>query len=308
MPSPTDSPTDTLQDLGLNALEAEVYTFLLQQGEPVTAYRAGKALGKATANVYKAIEALALKGAVTVDDGEPRKCRAVAAEEFLGQLDRRFQESRQRAAEELRDLAPAPAEEGFYRLETVALVFERAAAMLRRAEKIVMVDAFPKTLEEMTPAIREAVDRGVEVRIQAYAASESPEMKISGAEMLVIPRAAQALGFWKSQQLNVVVDGKEALVALVSDDLQQVHQALWTDSLYLACILHAGLGMELTFHKLEAVRRGLEIPTELETILERQRFFYNSDLPGQELLFARHEVQAPGKEGPGKAEPEKDEP
>ena len=66
---------ELLHSLGLNRLEAEVYTFLLEQPEPVTAYRAGRALGRPTANVYKAIEALARKGAVVIDEGSTRLCR-----------------------------------------------------------------------------------------------------------------------------------------------------------------------------------------------------------------------------------------
>lgn len=53
---------ELLRQLGLNQLEAEVYAFLLPN-EPMTAYAIGTALGKPTANVYKAIEHLARLGA-----------------------------------------------------------------------------------------------------------------------------------------------------------------------------------------------------------------------------------------------------
>jgi sugar-specific transcriptional regulator TrmB len=49
---------ELLRQIGLNQLEAEVYAFLLPS-EPMTAYAIGTALGKPTANVYKAIERLA---------------------------------------------------------------------------------------------------------------------------------------------------------------------------------------------------------------------------------------------------------
>ena len=67
--------------MGLNALEAEVYAQLLKES-PLTGYGVAKALGKPAANVYKAIDTLADKGAVIVDEGGTRQCRAVPAQGF----------------------------------------------------------------------------------------------------------------------------------------------------------------------------------------------------------------------------------
>src|SRR6266542_1955367 len=82
-----DRGIEVLREIGLNQLEAEVYTFLLPS-EPVTAYAVGAALGKATANVYKAIERLARLGAVLVEEGASRRCRAVPLKEFLRHTER----------------------------------------------------------------------------------------------------------------------------------------------------------------------------------------------------------------------------
>ncbi len=85
----SDDCIEALVSLGFTALESEIYTFLLQES-PVTGYRVAQALGKPTANTYKAIESLALKGAVIVAEGAQRHCRAVPAQELLNRLDRRF--------------------------------------------------------------------------------------------------------------------------------------------------------------------------------------------------------------------------
>ena len=57
---------ESLKQLGLNNLEAEVYIHLLTN-YPMTAYKVGKGINKPTANVYKAIESLSKKGAVIID-------------------------------------------------------------------------------------------------------------------------------------------------------------------------------------------------------------------------------------------------
>ncbi len=279
------NPRDTLQALGLNRLEAEVYLLLLAQRQPVTAYRIGKALGKATANVYKAIESLLLSGAVTVDSGEPRLCRATAPEEFLGQLERHFKRRQRQAAVELAELTPAPGGERIYPLQSAPLVFERAIAMLDRASSIVVVDAFPKTLEQVRPAIQRAIDRGVEVFVQTYTPVE-----ILGAAVTLAHKWETILSFWHSQQLNVIVDGQEALLALLHEDLLGVHQAVWTDSLYISCILHAGLLREHTLHAIYELRQQQAFPASLDALLDRQLFFHNAQVPGQQLLFSRFGV------------------
>jgi len=65
-----------LADLGFTNLEAEIYAFLLQES-PATGYRIAQAIGKPAANTYKAIQSLEQKGAVIVEAGSSRMCRAI---------------------------------------------------------------------------------------------------------------------------------------------------------------------------------------------------------------------------------------
>ena len=81
----------TLIDLGFTNLEAEIYTFLLQES-PATGYRIAQAIGKPAANTYKTVQSLEKKGALLVDDSEKRLCRAVPADELLNRLERQFSE------------------------------------------------------------------------------------------------------------------------------------------------------------------------------------------------------------------------
>ena len=78
-----------LQTLGFSALEASIYSFLLTEST-ATGYRIAQALGKPVANTYKGIQALQAKGAVLVEDGSTRLCRAVPPDELMGQMERAF--------------------------------------------------------------------------------------------------------------------------------------------------------------------------------------------------------------------------
>ena len=62
----------TLQDLGLNRLEAQVYLATLQCSEPMTAYRISQVVGKPAANVYAAVANLESLGAITIQEGAAR--------------------------------------------------------------------------------------------------------------------------------------------------------------------------------------------------------------------------------------------
>jgi hypothetical protein len=65
---------------------------------------------------------------------------------------------------------------------------------------------------------------------------------------------------WPGQQLTLVADAKESLLALLSRDGKSVRHAFWTDSVYLSCLLHSGLACEIqvaseTFQAPELVRK-----------------------------------------------------
>jgi HTH-type transcriptional regulator, sugar sensing transcriptional regulator len=277
-----DSGLQQLVELGLNELEAQVYLFLLSN-RPMTAYGVARQIGKATANTYKAIESLARRGAVLVEDGENRQCRAVPAREFMAHLERTFSERTRATEATLASLQVETHDERVYKVESVPQLLERARQMIaERAERLITVDAFPKALERIAPSLRNAASRGISVYVQSYA-----PIKIEGAHVIVAPRGREAEAYWNSQQLNLVIDGREALIALLDNEFTQIHQALWSNSLYLSCLLHAGMTSEQTVHRLLEARTARDSTRRINAVLDEHRFFLNSDVPGQIELLAR---------------------
>lgn len=281
-----------LAELGFNELEASVYVFLLGQ-QPMTAYRIARHTGKATANTYKAVESLARRGAVLVEEGENRLCRAVPAHEFLQHVERSFTSLTHRAGQVLSRLGQPDSDERVYKIESVPYLLERCRQMLEhRLEKLAVIDAFPAALDAILPSVKTAVRRKKDVLVQAYRPAE-----IRGAEVVVPLQGAAVELQWGAQQLNVVIDGREALIALLNNELTEVVQAVWTNSLYLACMLQAGFLSEHTIHRLRAVRNAPDAARQSKRILDRHRFFLNTEVPGQrELLarFVRKETDAEG--------------
>ena len=87
---------ELLSEMGLTALEAEIYVYLLQYS-PASGYKIAKGIGRSFPSTYKAVAALQTKGAVLVDDGKSRLSRAVPVDELMSHLERRFRQ-RQAAA------------------------------------------------------------------------------------------------------------------------------------------------------------------------------------------------------------------
>jgi sugar-specific transcriptional regulator TrmB len=241
---------DALTFLGFSEIEALVYCFLLQES-PATGYRVSHAIGKPTANTYKAIAALALRGAIIIDDSESRLCRAVPPSELLDRLNREFDAHRRTAESELAKIRQAAGDDRVYQLTSISQVFERVRAMLDGAKQAVMLDVFPNTLALIAADLQRAAKRGVKLAVRAY-----EPIRIDGVAVVVTDEAARIRAAWPGEQLSVAADGDQFLIALLSKDAQSVHQAIWSNSTFLSCLQYNALHGEIISTEMRLNRRG----------------------------------------------------
>jgi hypothetical protein len=206
-----------------------------------------QSLGKPVANTYKAIESLEKKGAVLVDEGANRVCRAVPPEELLSRLERGFAERRARAARALEWSREGPGDDRVYQMRSREQVMERARQMLERCEEVALVDVFPGPLAELRASIEAAAARGATVAVKVY-----EPIKLAGAEVILTPNAERVLERWPGEWVNVVRDGEEHLLALLDAKGEGVHQAVWSGSAYLSWVYHSAVSSELVLAALEA--------------------------------------------------------
>lgn len=271
-----------LRDIGLNQLEAEVYYLLLSE-EPMTAYKVGKLLKKPTANIYKAVEVLFNRGAVVIEEGKNKLCKAVDPEEFIATRQNEFAAKIKQAASALTHIKSLVTEDKTYSIDSVSLAVEKAKRMIGEAKEIIVIDAFPSALNAVLPELRSAIKRGVKVMVQCYS-----EITIEGADVFVTQDYKDVISYWQSEQLNVVVDGSRSLIALFDKTMTTVYHATWSSNLYLSCVTHAGRICEQTIHKLMAVPDSPNKLQEIENILEAQKFMRHTHVPGLKALFERH--------------------
>ncbi len=174
-----------------------------------------------------------------------------------------------------------------FKIHTVSAVLERAARMLAVAEEVVVLDVFPESLTQLKDELGAVLDRGVTLFLQVY-----KPYRLKGAKVVQCSQAERVLAHWKSEQLNLVVDGRETLLALMNRSLSEVHQAIWSNSLYLSCMMHAGFMREHTFHTIVRQKDRREFPKWLDRIIDEQLFFQSAKIPGQLQLFSETGVDS----------------
>ena len=269
-----DQAVQSLVDMGFTALEAEIYRSLLRLGDG-TGYRVAQSLGKPAANVYKALESLESKGAVVAEDGEKRRYRPVPSGELLAQLERQFARRKERAQLALAKL-PGPRQDiRIYGLSSQEQVLERAREMLRRTQRLALIDSFPEPFDELTDELQAAAARGVHVAAKIYAPRQ-----VEGVRTILEPRHEEIRDRWPGEWLIVMVDGSEMLIAILRPQHGEVLQAIWTESPYLATIFRGAVGSELGFtHLRERIAAGASLD-ELDAAVASTDAFFDPDLPG----------------------------
>ncbi len=113
--------------------------------------------------------------------------------------------------------------------------------MLGRCTWVAVMDLFPSVAGELLPDLEQCAQRGVEVVVKAY---ESVE--VAGARMMIRPRGYEIVEAIPGSLVSLNIDGQEHLLAMLADDGDCVHQAIWTSSTIVAYLLYNGLINEVS--------------------------------------------------------------
>lgn len=265
-----------LLELGFNSLEADIYLTLLR--EPgITGYRVAQLLGKPVPNTYKALDTLAGKGAVVVDDsGRSRSYSALPIGEVIDQMVISLRATRISLEASMRDLGGHPPEEGVFRLQNVPQVYSRAVSILGSAKKSVIVDAYHTPLSRIRTAVEEAASRGVRCLVHAHQA----DTVLEGCEVIESCRT-EIPGEW----LVVLADGREYLIAVISSDEKRVYQAVWSRNPFISPCIYQGYLNKALFYRLILMFGAEEDPAAIRTELYRLWDLFGRNDPGSRALY-----------------------
>ncbi len=270
------------RDIGLTQLEAEIYVFLIQHS-PATGYKISKGIGRSKTNTYKALASLQAKGAILVDDGDARLCRAVPPDELLEQMAHRFQEQRAQVAEAVRELGCSPDDSRVYALQTVDQVYSRCRQMLRGSREVGFLDLFPEPLRQLEDEIRAAVRRGVRLAVQVYEPAD-----VSGVDVILNRSSADLLRRWAVQWLSLFIDGEQHLIAMLASDGDRVYQARWSASPILSWAYFSYADSDFLLSTLAPLLEEDASPDRLRAIYRRWKARYpEGSEPGYRTMVER---------------------
>ena len=247
--------SDALVPFGFTALESEIYVFLLGES-PATGYRVAQGINKPAANTYKAIQTLQSKGAILVEEGSSRFCRAVPIEDLMGRLQKDFEARRVQTVKALKSAGRPQEDERLYHLKSRDQILNRAREMLAEAtsEALIQMPAFG--VHAIEGAIEKAADRGIEVFVLT-----TESIIIEGAEVAVAEDPAGLL--------CVVIDGTQTLAGKISQDEES--DALWTRYPTLAQIHHGALSAEITLANVSGLLAADEKRSRIQKAVDARR-------------------------------------
>lgn len=245
---------DLLVPFGFTNLESEIYLFLLGES-PATGYRVAQAIGKPAANTYKAIQTLQAKGAVLVEHGANRMCRAVAADELLARLQRDFEQQKAAAQRALESVGKQQDDDRIYNLRSREQSLGRVRVMIAGAKSQILLKCAADVLEELRPALEEAIERGVDTALLTPGV-----VAVGNIESAAEPRI--------TTELSLVTDGDQSIAGVLHDGSTE---AIWTRSRFLVNAIHAGLAAEICLAEVSRQLHDDEKKTRIVRTLESLR-------------------------------------
>ena len=242
--TPSPEVVQLLRRLGFSEIEALVYCDLLRHPGS-TGYRVGKSIKRPHANVYQGLVALEARGAVLFEEGETRVYTAVPATELLGHLQQRFESDCRAAETALEEFSvEKPEEDRVFRLTSRDQAFARARIMLQEATETVLVEAFPGPAQELRDDLRLTSLRGPVVAGMVLREQDLVE----GTNIRVSNLAQRVFEVWKCEQLTLIVDARQFLLALFDDRSGELRRGIWVSSAYLAPVFNNGIAADVIIH------------------------------------------------------------
>lgn len=274
-----------LHALGFTNLEAEIYIHLLS-AKASTGYAISQAIGKPTANVYKAINTLEKKGAILIDEGDTRRCIPVPSSELLNALQRAFMTQKEKASQFLKQIETTGSTDTVYRLSNPEQVFEKCRKLLNEAEELVLIDAFSPALAPIMDELEAAAARGVKIALHGY-----DDMELSGVKVFNNPSGQAIHEKWSGQWINLIGDSRNFVMAYLSEDLSIVHQAVWSNSKYISWIYHSALLAEQQLSELKTLLGSTNDIEAIKDFVASMDKYFHLKSPGYNELLDKFQAK-----------------
>lgn len=271
---------EDLQSLGFTSYEARVYMALLQ-GYPATAYEVSKQTGFPRANVYNALERLAMKLAVQPVNENPVRYVPVDPKLMLDRIARKTASRCSELVDKLIATKAVETTEFVWTLTGDDNIHAKMTAMIGKASKHIWVKAAHHLLSPHSADLKAAAERGVEVLIILFGEPAQHSLYEFGPTVKVYLHESSGIMVGMSERLlTLTTDFEEAMTANTGSDGYGVFTRSWPvvniveslirHEIYVAEIfIHFGKELDETFGSALFSLRRKYLPNDQVAMLER---------------------------------------
>ncbi|MFF0306545.1 TrmB family transcriptional regulator [Streptosporangium sp. NPDC004379] len=207
---------EQLQRLGMSGYEAKAYVTLVGAGRPLNGYEVAKRSGVPRSTVYETLGKLVSRGAAYELHEEEGVVgyQPLPPAALLERMRREFDDSMESLQSSLPTIAAPPEVPPTHNLRDAESLLTRAGDVVAAARSSLLVAAWPEETARLSPLVRRAAKRGVEVSETCSGTERGPvgdatgDMTGSGRDA-VGGTAGEDAG---SRLLVVVGDRREALI------------------------------------------------------------------------------------------------
>jgi len=277
---------DQLMNFGLSRLEASAYVALLQ--EPgITGYRLSHILDKPTANIYKSLKSLELKGLVNIDQStKVQVIQPVAIEEFLHSQELLFKTRSKDLQESLKELSMEKSDYQISRLSSFEQAVGKAVQIIEKAESVIVIIAFAEVLQELETILMEKASEGIEILIYTYS-----DYELEGCRVFYSERDAAIWRKIPERAFDIAADGSVFMISNFRNNYSEVIEALYGNHVYLSLMIFNSLSkniLMLEMHESDFFSHSAK--EELKAFFEKHQSFLIENLPGVQNFYKRHNI------------------
>jgi predicted transcriptional regulator len=240
-----------MREVGLSELEATIYIWLLENKRS-TGYKIAGKIGKPVANTYKALKSLQKKGAVLSDETTGTAYfDTIPVKEFLNKIENEFARKKERIIEEVKQLEVIEEKTGIFELQSIELMFEKAATIIKTATSSLLIDGHPAPLMMLKDCILAKRKDKISILLKNYDKTE-----FEGIKQLHNPKTEMHLGGLQAQWIVVIKDASEALLAFFDHHGEELKHCIWIRDPYISLILFNGSSLEFNLTEVFKVVYG----------------------------------------------------
>lgn len=248
---------DALVALGFTVNEGRAYAALISGGAS-TGYEVGQRAGVPRSAVYGVLRRLVAQGAARSLAGSPERFVAVAPDELMRLLRKRFESQEATLEHAIRSLDVAPEAPEAFTVEGYERILEEAERLVRSATSQIVISGWPRELARLEDELADASRRNVYTVIFSHAALPAT---LAGTHFSYGLDEHDLEDFWK-HRLTIVADDKRTLIGAVEG--LATDAAVLSETAAIAEVATSQIALDIT---LFAQRHGHDVEKVMARML-----------------------------------------